>query len=270
MSNKIDNVGIIVSSGRTGTRFLAEYFDKNYEDVVAFHEPKPSYALRRYTNAYMLGKVSDEKMSTLLQRKRKKLMTSLKAHTYIESNPYLHGFIPVLDSVWADPKIIHIIRDPRTFVVSALNYKDSRVIKTLANKWIPNWLPNVRHLLNISGEMSPFGFYAGCWRVVNESILRSAQEKSSYRLFLYEDLFADDFAGLKQLCDVFSLDFSTSKGSVSPNVRINQSASSSIADWSTWAPARCAEVDKICSPLMQEYGYGLDQPWLDRVEQGKT
>ena len=41
----------VLSTGRTGTKFLAEYFNNNYPDITALHEPKPSYLLRLMSNA---------------------------------------------------------------------------------------------------------------------------------------------------------------------------------------------------------------------------
>ena len=46
---------LILSSGRTGTLFLARYFDANYEGVVARHEPPPARWLRLASHAHMAG-----------------------------------------------------------------------------------------------------------------------------------------------------------------------------------------------------------------------
>ena len=39
-------VALVLSAGRTGTKFLSEYLDSGYPDVTAKHEPKPSRSLR--------------------------------------------------------------------------------------------------------------------------------------------------------------------------------------------------------------------------------
>ena len=268
MSNTPDNVGIFVSSGRTGTRFLAEYFDKNYDDITAVHEPKPSYAIRRYSNAYMHGTISDECMIQLLKRKRKALMAAVTTPTYIESNPYLHGFVPFLHTQWPNAKIIHLVRDPRTAIMSGLNHQDARWIKKFANRWVPHWVPDVRTLLNLPKDASPIAYYAGFWQLTNNAIHTAGQQHENYTRLNYEDLFENDCQGLRQICDILSIDFKASKKAISPKTRINKSISSRTTGWPTWTAAECAEVHEICSPLMQEYGYGLDQPWLDRVKEG--
>jgi hypothetical protein len=269
MNEEIKKTGIIVSNGRTGTQFLATYFDKNYDDVVALHEPRPSFALRRYTHAYMAGKVSDAKMATVLKRKREKLMGSVSASTYIESNGYLHGFIPVLDQVWPDPTVIHIVRDPRSYAASALNHQEAHVMKNIFNRFVPHWLPDVRHLVNDSEVLSPLGNYAAFWMVINSAIGQNAEGRESYYRIPYESLFGGDYAGIRKICDCFSLEYKATGNPVSPDTPINENQSTRVGHWRTWPPERCAELHRLCSPLMQEYGYGLEPEWLERVHKGE-
>ncbi len=42
----MSKTALILSSGRTGTQFLAHYLDANYDSVVARHEPPPARLLR--------------------------------------------------------------------------------------------------------------------------------------------------------------------------------------------------------------------------------
>ncbi len=269
MSEAKKNTGIIVSSGRTGTQFLAAYFDKNYEDVVALHEPRPSYALRMYTNAYLAGDVSDEKMAAVLKRKREKLMRTVSTPTYIESNGYLAGFLPVLDQVWPDPSVIHIVRDPRTYVVSALNHQEANRLKKIFNRYVPRWLPDVNRILGITEKLTPLGYYGAFWMLVNDAVRRNAHRVHAYQRIHHEALFGEDYAGLQSICEFLSLEYKESELPVSPDTPINKSRSTRVGHWSTWPPTTCAELHRVCSPLMQEYGYGLEETWLERVEEGK-
>ena len=75
----------VLSSGRTGTHFLAHYFNSNYDNVVALHEPKSTYLFRRYSNAYIAGKVPRERMIGVLRGARREVLDSLQTDTYIES-----------------------------------------------------------------------------------------------------------------------------------------------------------------------------------------
>ena len=268
MTIEAKNIGIIVSNGRTGTKFLSEFFDRNFESITSLHEPKPSYALRRYSNAYLVNKVSDDQMIRLLQRKRKKLMSTIHTETYIESNPYLHGFLPFFNTVWPTPNIIHVVRDPRDAITSGLNHQDAHFIKKFANQWVPDWVPDVKRILQPDRPLSPIGIYAAFWRVVNESIQKTGEQQSHYERLTYENIFDEDCTGLKRICEIMSIDIHDSIDIVSPKLRINKSISSRTASWPNWTPAQCAEVHSICSPLMQHYGYGLEQSWLERVQEG--
>lgn len=261
------NVGIVVSCGRTGTQFIAEYFAKNYRHVAALHEPPPSYELRRATHAYMAGRRSEEEMARLLRRKRRKLMQSIAAGTYIESNGYLHGFIPVLDRVWHDPHVIHIVRDPRTFIPSAMAHQNP--FKRLVSRVIPDWLPDAPALLNIAPPSSGEGWYAAFWRAVNESIERKSAERERYHVLQFEEMFDATHAGLRRLCEILSLEYREAGAIVRPDQRINASRSNGSPHWREWPPALCAEVDRICGAAMHRYGYGTEEEWLERVRSAK-
>lgn len=265
VAHNMTKTGIIVSSGRTGTQFLAEYFNKNYDGVVALHEPKPRYVLRVYSNARIAGKVERERMASVLVQNRQKMMRQISCDAYIESNSYLYGFVDVLETVWPNPVIIHVVRDPRTWVRSALNHGNSHGLKKLANRWIPHWLPDVRAILGIQGKLSPVGLFAACWTVMNKATAEYAHAVPNYHLVRFEDLFNESHAGLRALCEIFSLEFRGEGAAHPPSARINVGRSNILGPWDTWPTEQCEELHRICTPLMQAYGYGEEDEWLERA-----
>ncbi len=265
----MEQLVFILSTGRTGTKFLAEFLNSNYEDVVALHEPKPSYLLRIYSHAYLDGKVSSERMARLLRRKRRRLLQAVAANRlYVESNPFLVGFIDVLDSLTPEPIIIHIVRDPREFVRSAINHGSATGKKKLASTLIPCWFPNVRGVLDCDRQekISPIARFAGQWVLVNRKLAQSGKRYPGYHLLRYEDIFDEHYSGLRQLCRILGLEFpDASESRVAPSQRINRSRLQQIGRWQNWTRAQCAELHRICTPLMQQYGYGHEADWLARV-----
>ena len=135
------------ASGRTGTQFLAHYFDANYDRVVARHEPPPARLLRMASHAHMSGYLSDRQLRALLAYKRRRHDAGAGADWYLESNPFLVGFADVLGDAWKNPTIIHVVRDPREHARSALNHGTGRGLKALANRLLPFWFPDVRRVL---------------------------------------------------------------------------------------------------------------------------
>lgn len=255
----------ILSTGRTGTKFLAEYFSTNFDNVLALHEPKPSYLLRIYSNAHLSGHVSQQAMITLLRLMRRKRLHELSSDLYIEANPFITGFLDVLPRVWPDPTIIHIVRDPRTYVRSANNHGSYSGTKWLVAQIIPYWFLNIRKLLGIDAKLSPVGIFAGSWVLVNRWLYRTGSTLSNYHLIRFEDIFDDSFSGLRRLCRILGLKYPETAVRVPPTRKINPGRLRRLGPWREWPDAQCHELHRICSPLMQEYGYGKEAEWLARV-----
>jgi len=122
---KVDAV-LVVSTGRTGTKFFEKFFRDLSLNAVVLHEPKPDFF------GFGLDKIRDafygRKLTKQLIIIRGILILSLqeqgllkKGTKYVESNPFL---FPILDEyipVFKSVKIIYITRDPKTYLVSAFN-----------------------------------------------------------------------------------------------------------------------------------------------------
>lgn len=256
---------LIVSSGRTGTQFLARYFDANYPDVVGRHEPPPRYRLRIAANAHAAGALSRERMLRMLAARRRRLVDPLDARLYVESNPFLWGAVDVFDEVFDAPTVVHVVRDPREQVRSSLGHGTGSGWKALANRFLPWWYPKR------PGQPAPADWFeraATLWAVVNERLDAVGPRCADYRLLRYEDLFDETSSGLRALCAHLGLAFAGEGAPVDPSERINRSARDALAGWSEWSDARCRSLQRIAGPGMQRYGYGAEPAWLQRIGAG--
>lgn len=252
----------IVSSGRTGTQFLARYFDANFPGVIARHEPSPRVRTRIVANAYARRACSHGRVVSLLRRKRRGI-DALAADVYIESNPFLWGAIRVLDEVFESPMVVHVVRDPREQVRSSLNHGTSSGLKSIANRWLPYWYPSTSE---VGGDWIERA--SGMWTAVNEFLGEAGAACSSYRVVRYEDLFDENHSGLRELCEWIGLEFRGAGAPVDPAQRINPGAKRVLGNWGEWSDAQCAAVHRITAPLMAAYGYGVEPAWRSRVEAG--
>ncbi len=257
-------VALVLSAGRTGTKFLAEYFDGNYPHVIARHEPKPSRSLRLASHAHMLGALSRDHLVALLRRKRLRHVDPLEAALYLECNPFLAGYADVIGEVWADPTIIHIVRDPREHVRSSLNHGTASGWKGLGNRFIPFWYPAVGKILNLEG-LGPVGKAAGVWAVMNRRLRDASERYPRYCLIHYEKIFDADYSGLREICELLGLSYREADAPVSPKRRINAGQLDVIAHWRDWPAADCRELERVCQPLMAEYGYGDEPEWRAKL-----
>ena len=256
---------LILSSGRTGTRFLAEYFDANFEGVVARHEPRPARSMRLASNAHLSGVLPRRAMVWMLRRKRRHHIDPIRAELYIEANPFLSGFIRVLGDVFEEPTVIHVVRDPREQVRSSLNHGTGSGLKALANRFAPYWYPDAAGILQLRAASGWFGRAACFWTLINRELEQGGAGCAGYHRFKFEDVFDATSSGLRAMCGALGLDYRDSTRRLDPSTRINPGRLDRLPPWREWSPEQCAELHRICSPLMCEYGYGSEPEWLERV-----
>jgi hypothetical protein len=261
----VPKTALILSSGRTGTQFLAHYFDANFDGVVARHEPPPARWLRLASHAHMRGSLSSERLIALLAYKRRRFDDRLQADLYVESNPFLAGFADVLGEVWEEPTVIHVVRDPREHARSSLNHGTASGLKGLANRLLPFWYPDVRRILALDHRPSWLERAAGVWSIVNTLLRNAAPRYDGYHLLHYEEIFDESHSGLRELCRILDLDYRDADAPVAPGDRINPAHLDVLPPWREWSQEQCVALDRICSPLMHEFGFGAEVEWRARV-----
>jgi hypothetical protein len=258
---RFDKVVFIVSSGRTGTTALATHLDKTYPNVRALHEPTPSWRLRRASNKALCGHMTKEQLVRLLADSRRKLVTSIDRPIYIESNPYLGGFLDAFGEVFDNPFIIHVVRDPRSFVRSSVNFGTFAGIKRWAQAFVPYWLPKPENFAQPGeaswAQMSEPARLAWYWAILNTELNRGRELFGPrYLRIRFEDLFKPDGAGLRQLTDFIGIPYDQRLAESANSEKVNASSSGRMPRWQDWDPATLREVLGFCEPLMKEYGYG--------------
>ena len=116
---------------------LAHQLNRWYGNVCALHEPRPSRSLRIASNRFLCGKLSRQQMARRLAHARQALLGAMTEPIYIESNNSLYGFIDVLDEVFDQPYVLHVVRDPRTYIRSWINFGVYHGLKGLAGRFFP-------------------------------------------------------------------------------------------------------------------------------------
>lgn len=260
-------LAFVLSTGRTGTQFLAQYMAANYSNVMSVHEPPPSYHLRVAANAHMSGRLSAAAMAALLRLSRRKILHALAAELYFESNNFLAGAVDVLDTLAPEVSIIHVVRDPREYVRSALNHGAWTGRKWLASHLVPYWLPDLRPTLR-GRRPSPVGIFAAHWVMVNRTLAERGARCHRYFRLRYEDIFDDGNTGLQALCRMVGLPDLGTQVRLSARERVNAGRLRVMEHWPAWTQAQCVELDEICRGWMPEYGYGAEPEWKIKVERG--
>jgi len=253
----------IISTGRTGTKFFETFFN-DPPDVVAMHEPKPSRILRMWSNARLENRVSARQLAPVLLAKRKKFVDPASPpKIYIESNPFAVGFTEVFSKVFDKPVIIHVVRDPRDYIKSALNHGNTRGLKKLFNDYVPFWYPDIKSIQKLPKDPGLMTRTAHYWKIVNKHIIDTCQDRPDYHLFKFENLFSGDSNTLTQLAKAIGVDKVIKSKDLRPK---NQSKDRVIQSWQDWSAEECQLINDICQPYMGQYGYGTEPEWRQKLK----
>jgi len=262
LANKFDRVVFIVSSGRTGTKALAHHLSRCYGNVTAVHEPRPSWRLRIASGKSICGRMTPDGLATLLARSRQRSVAQIIRPIYIESNPFLWGFLGAFEKVFDKPMILHVVRDPRTYIRSAINWGACRGIKQLLNTYFPYWHPHPEQISPTDrpwSRMSDIQRMAWYWKLVNTELNRGQELYGDrYLRIRFEDLFARDGSGLKQFTSWVGLPWKDGLLASANSEKVNASRGSACPKFEQWPPERQEQALEYCRELMGLYGYELD------------
>jgi hypothetical protein len=256
----LEKVVVILSTGRTGTKALAHFFNTTYDTVTALHEPRPSRHLRVLSNRAMAKGMTADAAVRTLSKARASLLASLTRPIYIESNWYIYAFLDALRPVFGErTQVLHVVRDPRTYVPSMLNYGTYKGLKAVATKFLPYWYIRPEQMMENPpkrwAQMSEAERLAWHWHVVNKELDRAPQMfGDDYRFMRYEDLFAPDGSGVKQLLPWIGLPENPALLEKIRGERVNASTGKSSA-WTRTDPAARRAVLEMCGEQMARYGY---------------
>jgi hypothetical protein len=308
--NKVDNVFdkhcvFITSTGRTGTRFLAKSLSKMVEDCYAVHEPAnvfikdlkkwsddikrfgfyqmtvgqflPSKSMCKLSTYRRRGKITDEKTKEYIKGLRKQILEETKESLYVESSNHLHGVIDLLGDVFPNSKVVFIIRDPRTWIRSAI----SSPVYLLYSKVDFSFLGMSMRAFHFKDDpystkwnsMSKFEKFAWYYNKLNTLVLEFMKNKKNFKLYRYEDLFLgekkeENFIDLLEFSTKFDDGFSR-KYTFEPSFlkkKINSASDEyKIPHWKNWDKKRAQILQKHCGNLMDMFGYGKEPEWLEKL-----
>ncbi len=187
---KLNNfpVTFILSTGRTGTQFFADYLTQSCDDVLCLHEPKPTRRYKWYSNFYLSGKLSGSFIANQYLKNRERIFQNMDEKHYVESSNMIFGCIEPLSSVIDTIQVIHLIRHPFDYIKSHLNKGFWNGIKGFTARNIPGWLEFMGK--NIAKSQDPVLILAARWVYVNR-VIGQYENRFPYISVRFEDLFAN-------------------------------------------------------------------------------
>jgi len=260
-------VNFLISTGRTGTAFLAKFFRTFSPNIDSRHEPDPD--LLKLGVNFARGKVSFEKAVRTITKSRQWICANLnkqKKDIYIESNNRLFSLIPALWEVFPAARIIHITRDGRDIVRSTMNRdhytpKDGIYFrKNLRMQGIDFPGDPYREKWNTMTQ-----FEKACWHwAKKDGILHNSIKNDPRAITIkFEDIFSkeNNYPGLWEMIEFMDLGISknvfSSKCKDLMDQRFNINKNETFPRWTEWDSKQRRQFMDIAGEHMKLYGYDL-------------
>jgi hypothetical protein len=252
---------LIIGTGRTGSTFLKDYVKANRPECVAAHQPRR--VIKFYSNLFLSGRVGTEWMTGYIRRwaaSRRRMLQHRKARIYLQSDPWLYGFTPWLEEAFQSPFVIHMVRDPLTYIPSQLNRYNREWWTSVIRKTTPYWLlrgDKTGDFPNGQWRKAPAEVKTAWFWLKNNSFIE--ENKNQIRNFLRvkaEDVFAPGRKGLKEIIDFCGLGIETETAKEPERAGDRNYAPGRFPPASAWPDGTLEAVLDICRPLMERYGYG--------------
>lgn len=253
-----EKIVFILSTSRTGTKTLAEGLAS--DQILSPHQPPFSRLLTIASNYYLHGWLPRRTLEWLVSRLREPQIIGADYRYYVQvfSLDYLPA--KIISEKYSNVYIVHIVRDPRTFVRSYLNWTHTRFKSFVANKLIPGWHPSGFFTGEIPWQtwrgMDEFQRVCWHWTYKNALLERLFEGDERYIRVRFEDLFFGEgaeevlratlsFIGIP--CrDEFTAILRKSK---------NVSRKSYFPRCEEWESKRRQQLLDICGEGMKRYGY---------------
>lgn len=245
---------LVLTTGRTGTVFLAKALQRAFPDVLTLHEP----GMSRYQ--YLLGNLT-RRWPAAGSLMRAWYRASANKHNipggdydaYVEINPFLCSFVEIVAQNRPSMRVVHLVRHPYDWIYSMSGFRASGWRRHVID-FVPfNYPPAARQGRTRNERL------AHRWVIYNTDIARLEGRAESYELVRFEELFSDDstvaagawkriIAALDLGDDIAPPDFAT-KENVNPRQR------GTLQDSVT--EQELERVKAIVAPLATQFGYVL-------------
>ena len=238
----------LVSTGRTGTMFFKDYFDKHHSHICSKHEPFPDLqdAGIKYFNSSLETKIREFKRHRALINKN---LIENNFTYYLESNNKLSPFLEAIKYVYQDYRIIHIVRNPkdliRSFMIEHTLIKGAKVdipvysSHDLRPRLTPDLFESKENKLKWL-KADRFEKLCWYWSTYNNYILDQINDDPKAITVKFEDVFfsSNNHRGfstiIEFLSDYFNIEQTQELSSIF-KVKSNSSAKNTIPKYVEWS-----------------------------------
>jgi hypothetical protein len=287
--------------GRTGTQFFSKLFSNILSDVTALHEPdvlhfdfKKGYDLNflkeqflesgfknlllkkmfgkwsliQLSDKRLKGEITKKELRNTLLKQRNDFIRSQTGKVYVESNAGYYGLIDIIYNLSYNHNSIYIVRDPRSWIQSKINWNVMYNKGTLKSLLVHTW-PKASEIptdpfFNKWHKMTRFEKLCWAWSKMNGFALANLNYNPNAKIYKFEDIFEsenryDNVKDLVEFATTFQdgtkLDYKPLDGWLEKKVH---GSSGGFPSWENWTKEQKETFRRMCGPLMEKLGYEVD------------
>jgi hypothetical protein len=254
MQRQNPKVCFVLSAGRTGTVFLAEWLHRHFPEIVTVHEPWPARYEMVLANLRNEMGVGGTALRWLFKAARKRGMQRVHpARGYVEINPLLCPALDLLADTPTPFNIVHMVRAPLSWAKSITQFRASPRFRPWFNL-LPYAKPYPWPRPAGWADMPELEKALWRWRFCNENILRAKSHGQRYAMIRYEDMFSRDrsvsLPAFQKIADLLPVSRDINLAALGHETKLNPSPKA--AEPQTLPPER---VRDICGELVAIFGY---------------
>lgn len=260
---------IVLSTGRTGTKFLSRIFTSlGIEDIS--HQGNFSRTMNIVGNIGLCS-VFEAPAKIVLQYLLNKTDRMRSTVDPLLSIPHILLANDHKQNITL--KFLHIIRDPRDFATSFMNWRRGSLRRMFLHHCVPFWQPTPWCIGDISLKpylkISKFEHFCWIWAFKNNLFFKKmANSGFQYLLFRFEDLTILEYSSkgpINTLASFLEIPISKLTDLLVTSKAINVSSVQHFPNWKKWTKQQAMILDKHCGPLMKKYSYGTEPEWQQLV-----
>lgn len=259
----VDRV-VIVSTGRTATKSIAHFLSRAEQGVEAHHTTSWSRLFNVLSNMELANLIPGTGVKWAWRAlKGGRWGPDRGNECFVDSSNHLYAVSRQLLNWYPSMRLVHIVRDPRTYVPSHLRWIRNRRQSYIANRIVPFWQPNGwlvgEYSLRDWHRMSEFARFCWIWDFKNRYIeATGGMYPQRYLRLRFEDLVAGgaQAGSIERLRQFVGLAADEGAGNVLPAANRSGGAADSGAE--ELSEAELKQVERICGGLMERYGYRTD------------
>jgi hypothetical protein len=249
----------VVSTGRTGTQFLAKTFGT--WGARSHHEPGPWW-LRHLSNAHASGAIGEARAVRHLHKVRDEALA--EDGPWFEASCLDHGLVGPLLAAFPDATVVQVVRHPVGYVRSAQDWGayrfGGRPLNVLPYRRLapPQFRPlDVGERVRWVGE-DQFERLAWAWAAMNRAMRTQGEGSPRFRTVRFEDLTDADKGPVElgRLADDLGLSVPADELAGAVEARVNASRPKGAQ----WSAAQWSRLVELTADEASHYGYEVAPP----------